>query len=129
MKNNVVLSILLLIMFILSGVHKIGTFDKTVESLKQKTSLGFTDSFHNLIIAAVILLETIAPVIIIYYFMSGKYKTTAYYSNLSLIGFTVLATLLYHPPDFSNYYKSRPFWTNVSLIGGLLLLSKQIKTT
>lgn len=106
-----------------------GTFDKTVESLKQKTSLGFTDSFYNMIIAVVILLETIAPVIIIYYFTTGEYKTLAYYSSLSLIGFTILATLLYHPPFFSNYYKSRPFWTNVSLIGGLLFLSKQIKTT
>lgn len=127
MTSNVVLSVFLLIMFILSGVQKIGTFEKTVESLKQKTSLGFTDSLNRLIIILVILLEIIAPIIIIYHFTSGKYKTHAYYSILSIVGFTVLATLLYHPLDFSNYYKSRPFWTNVSLIGGLLLLSEQIK--
>jgi len=50
-------------------------------------------------------------------FLTGEYTA---YSNYAI----VLATLLYHPLDITNYYKSIPFWANISVIGGLLLLLK-----
>ncbi|NDE91588.1 MAG: DoxX family protein, partial [Alphaproteobacteria bacterium] len=57
----------------------------------------------------------------------GQYKNEAYLSSIVLIVFTILATLLYHFPDFTNYKKSIPFWANISLIGGLLLIVKIIE--
>lgn len=74
----------------------------------------------------VILLEIVAPVIVVYSIATKRYKKWAYYSVIALIVFTILATLLYHFPDFSNYKRSLGFWANMSLLGGLLL-AKNIK--
>jgi uncharacterized membrane protein YphA (DoxX/SURF4 family) len=125
LEDNILMSILLLSMFVLSGGQKVGTFNKTVDSLKQRIKLP--EMIYKLAIIVVIMIEIIAPIIIINYFMTKQYKNYAYYSTLTLIGFTVLATIIYHPPDFTNYYKSVAFWANVSLIGGLLFLAKEIK--
>lgn len=127
LENKLMISTLLVIMFLLSGINKLSGFSSVVDSLKQKVQYDMSDNLYNLAIVIVILIEIVAPVIIIYYAFTGNYKQEAYYSVIALIIFTVLATLLYHFPDFSNYKKSIPFWANVSLLGGLLLLSKMIK--
>ena len=78
-----------------------------------------------MVILLVILLEILAPVIIVYHYITEEYSSYSNYAVISLIVFTILATLLYHPLDMTNYYKSIPFWANISLIGGLLLLIKE----
>lgn len=118
---------LLVIMFLISGINKIITFDDTVVSLKQKVNYDFSDNLYKFVIILVILLEIIAPIIIIRHAIKNDYKKEAYYSVIGLIIFTIVATVLYHFPDFTNYKKSIPFWANVSLIGGLLLLANTIK--
>lgn len=55
---------------------------------------------------------------------TNKYKNLSYYSILSLIIFTLLATIIYHPLNIYSYKKSIPFWANMSITGGLLLLLK-----
>jgi uncharacterized membrane protein YphA (DoxX/SURF4 family) len=117
---------MILIMFILSGINKILTFEATVDSLKTRLQY-MPEWFYNIAIIIVILLEIIAPIIIINYIINSQYKNEAYLSTIILIGFTILATLLYHFPDFTSYKKSIPFWANVSLIGGLLLITKIIE--
>jgi uncharacterized membrane protein YphA (DoxX/SURF4 family) len=124
MKVTIIAATLLLAMFLMSGIHKISTFQKAVDNLQSKLNLD--TSVAQLGISAVILLEIIAPIVIIYYLYTRQYKTYASLSILGLIAFTILATIVYHPPDFSNYYKSVPFWANVSLIGGLLLLKNNV---
>jgi len=126
-ENKTVIVNLLVFMFLISGVSKIFTFDTVVDGLKQKMLYDINSLFYQLIIVMVILLEIIAPIIIIYYSITGNNKTEAYYSAISLCIFTVLATLIYHFPDFSNYKRSLPFWANMSLLGGLFLLAKNIK--
>jgi uncharacterized membrane protein YphA (DoxX/SURF4 family) len=127
--NPALAASLLLGMFFLSGNHKLFHFTKTVESLKTKIGdrLSMHNFFYELAIYLVILLEILAPLFIIYYLSTEKQKTVAMYSVWSLIAFTVLATIIYHPPNFNNYYKSVPFWANVSLTGGLLLLANHIQ--
>ena len=117
---------MIVIMFILSGVNKIFTFEATVDSLKKRLQ-SMPEWFYNIAIIIVILIEIIAPMIIINYIIYGQYKNEAYLSSIVLIVFTILATLLYHFPDFTNYKKSIPFWANISLIGGLLLIAKIIE--
>lgn len=128
-ENLTLISLLVVVMFLLSGVNKIMNFNATAENLKSKVNFDLSNNIYSLAIIAVIILEIIAPIIIVYYVASKneQYKKHAYYSVLSLVIFTVLATAIYHPPNFSNYMKSIPFWANVSLIGGLLLLGKTIK--
>jgi len=124
---------LLVIMFLISGINKISTFNTTVDSLKQKIQSIFnwqetiSSNIYYAIIIMIILLEIIAPIIIINYAITNQYKKEAYYSAIALVGFTIIATLVYHFPDFSNYKKSLAFWANISLIGGLLLLAKTIR--
>lgn len=122
--NQGVITTLLVLMFLLSGINKIYTFGDTVNSLKQKVQYNFSDELYKLAILIVIALEIIAPIIVIYYSITGKRRTEAYYSVIGLIAFTIIATIIYHFPDFLNYKKSIPFWANISLLGGLLLLLK-----
>jgi uncharacterized membrane protein YphA (DoxX/SURF4 family) len=125
-ENKTVIVSLLVFMFLISGVSKLFTFDTVVNGLKQKMLYDISSLFYQLIIVMVILLEIIAPIIIIYYSITGNNKNEAYYSAISLCIFTVIATLIYHFPDFSNYKRSLPFWANMSLLGGLFLLAKNI---
>jgi uncharacterized membrane protein YphA (DoxX/SURF4 family) len=118
---------LLVVMFLISGINKVLTFDDTVLSLKNKVNYELSDNLYKLAIVVVILLEIIAPIIIIRYAINNDYKEWAYYSVIGLIIFTILATIIYHFPDFTNYKKSIPFWANISLLGGLLLLMKAIR--
>jgi uncharacterized membrane protein YphA (DoxX/SURF4 family) len=125
-ENPRVIFTLLVLMFLISGFNKIYTFDGVVEGLKQKIQYDIPIEFYKIVILVVILLEIIAPLLIINYAMTGNNKQEAYYSVIGLLLFTILATIIYHFPDFSNYKKSLPFWANISLIGGLLLLAKNI---
>jgi uncharacterized membrane protein YphA (DoxX/SURF4 family) len=125
-ENPIFISVLLLLMFIVSGVNKVFSFEKTVDSLVEKMQIDIPIHFFNIIIVLVILFEIIAPVFVIYYFITGNYKTYAYYSVISLCIFTILATFIYHPPVLFYYKKSLGFWANMSLVGGLLLLAKYI---
>ena len=126
-EREVFIIVLLVIMFLISGINKMYNFSDTVMGLKQKINYDMSNEIYNLIIVIVILIEIIAPVIIIYYGVTKTYKMTAYYSVITLVIFTILATVLYHFPDFSNYKRSLGFWANISLLGGLLLLAKVIK--
>jgi uncharacterized membrane protein YphA (DoxX/SURF4 family) len=123
--------ILITAMFFLSGFHKLINFDKTVNNFKGKISYALNinqninEYIYNYIIYAVIVLEILAPVIIVYYHTTGKFRIFSNYAVYGLIFFTILATLLYHPLNINDYYKSIPFWANISLIGGLLLLFKK----
>jgi uncharacterized membrane protein YphA (DoxX/SURF4 family) len=119
--------ILLTAMFFLSGFNKINKFTKTVENLQSKmNNMNINENIYKLIITLVIILEIVAPIIIVYYYITGKYSLYTNYAVYGLIIFTILATILYHPLYTNDYFKSIPFWANLSLIGGLLLLVKDV---
>lgn len=128
MNDEAIIYGLIVVMFFVSGINKINTFDGTVESLRQRLKYDMSIDWYKLVITLVIALEIIAPCIIVYYAVTKERKVEAYYSVIALIIFTVLATLIYHFPDFSNYKKSLAFWANVSLVGGLWLMAKIIKS-
>jgi uncharacterized membrane protein YphA (DoxX/SURF4 family) len=119
--------ILLTSMFFLSGFNKITKFTKTVENLQSKmNNMNINENIYKLIIVLVVILEILAPIIIVYYYITGKYKLYTNYAIYGLIIFTILATIIYHPLYINDYFKSIPFWANLGLIGGLLLLVKDV---
>lgn len=122
---NKLSSILLTSMFFVSGYNKLTNFTKTVNNFKVKLNMNSMVGINEYIICMVIVLEILAPIIIVYYYMTGKYVKFSNYAVYGLIIFTILATLLYHPLNINDYYKSIPFWANISLIGGLSLLLKK----
>jgi uncharacterized membrane protein YphA (DoxX/SURF4 family) len=124
MDTKIIAPTLLLSMFVMSGFNKLLTLDKTISNLQNK--LNIDESLSKAGVYGVIVLEILAPIMILYYIINNQYKEYARYSVWGLIIFTIVVTFIYHPPDFSNYYKSLAFWANVSLVGGLLLLEKSL---
>jgi uncharacterized membrane protein YphA (DoxX/SURF4 family) len=108
-------------MFFLSGIEKIYMFSKTTMDFSNKINIPLTLS--ELVISGVILLEIIAPIIIISYTFTGLFNLLPLFKTalISLIVFTIVATIMYHNPFKSskNYYE---FITHLSIIGGLLAL-------
>ena len=116
---------LLTIMFFLAGFNKINPFNKVALGLQKRVPDLFKKLpfiIFQLAILLVILLEIIAPTIIMIASFNKKYSLYAFISALLLTLFTIIATLLYHfPPSGMAYY---PFVSNITTCGGLLLLSK-----
>jgi uncharacterized membrane protein YphA (DoxX/SURF4 family) len=115
-------SILITLLFFMSGIDKIKNFINVSKGFVKKTNVPFFVA--EIIIALVILLELIAPFIITFYAVNPSknnlFRPYAKLSILALIVFTLIATALYHfPPYGANYYS---FMSNLSTIGGLLLL-------
>jgi uncharacterized membrane protein YphA (DoxX/SURF4 family) len=116
----VIAAALVLFMFLSSGVHKIMTFAKQSQQFARK--FGISLVLGQVVISAVILLEVLAPLIIVQYGITGQrfLQPLAELGLLGLIVFTVLCNALYHwPATGSNYYS---FMSNLSTIGGLILL-------
>ena len=115
--------ILLLLIFFLSGINKIQNFKGTVSGFKNIFfSKKLPNFIYNIIIFLVIILEILAPIIIIYNSQTNNLSQLAHYSSITLAIFTILATYLYHNPITQKgqfYY----FMKNLSIIGGLLVVS------
>ena len=116
-------SFLVTIMFLLSGMIKINTFQPTIKNLMKRTKLNTNMAVFAIVCAIVI--EIVCPLLIMYdsYTENEKNKKYSKYSCYILAAFTIIVTIVYHyPPVESNYY---PFISNVTTIGALLLLAKQ----
>jgi hypothetical protein len=89
-------ALLVTLMFFLSGIEKIYTFSKTTMNFSKKINISLTLS--KLVIGIVILLEIIAPIIITSYTFTGLFKLLPLFKPavISLIMFTVVATIMYH---------------------------------
>ena len=82
----------------------------------------FNVDIYKVIIVLAAIWEIVAPAVLVY---SGtninKYKKLGIISSLSLVIYTILATLIYHfPPTGAQYY---PFISNVTTCGSLLLVA------
>lgn len=117
-------TIFITIIFFLAGFNKIMNFNGTAKSIQGKIPVKLLPfSIYQLITIFVILLEIVAPLVIVYSTMvqDNDMKDYAQWSSLALAGFTILATLLYHfPPVGNQYFK---FMSNLALTGALLLLA------
>jgi|688.fasta_scaffold356217_2 uncharacterized membrane protein YphA (DoxX/SURF4 family) len=120
-NTSFIYAILIVIIYILSGYEKLQNITGTAKSLKSKVPFSLPFNLFILAIVLTIFLEIFGSLIIIYSTWTNEYKNLAYYSTLGLIGFTALATMLYHyPPIGSKYYS---FTKNIAIIGGLFLLA------
>ena len=120
--NNIlfILSIILTQMFFVSGIDKCLNFSKVVKGFEQRFPITMPSSFHQIAIVVAILIELIAPSILAYSIYVEKYHYQASIACISLIIFTIAATLIYHfPPTKYRYY---PFMSNVTTVGGLSLM-------
>ena len=113
---------MILLMYFLAGINKARNFAGTVAGFKNMFFLKkLPNIFYQLAIFLVIILEILAPIIILYSLQTDMYDDLAYFSSVALAAFTVVATLIYHfPPTGGEYYA---FMKNLTATGSLLLLS------
>ena len=123
---RVVYAFMIVLMYFLAGINKLQKFSGTVSSFKNMFFLKkLPNIFYQFIILFVIILEILAPIIILYSLQTNMYYNLAYISCIGLAGFTVLATLIYHfPPIGGEYYT---FMKNLTATGSLFLLSTLFK--
>ncbi len=115
-------SVLLVLMYLISGYDKILDIKGNATSLKNKTGLNLPFNLFILSIVIVILLEIIGSASILYSAYTDKNKKMAYYSTYGLIAFTIMASLIYHMPiKLDNH----ALFKNIAVIGGLLLLAEK----
>lgn len=119
--------ILIGVLFIYSGITKIFNFNDTTLGFHQKVNTGI---FSNLlaynasqaIIIIAILILVIAPILMVIGIVEDS-KILLKIGTWLLIGFTILATLIYHPiTDSSERYN---MLKNLAIIGGLVMVSVQ----
>lgn len=119
MMNKLIPVNVMMIMFFLSGIDKMINFHKVSNEFTTKTPVKIPIQLAYIAIIVAIVIELVAP-ILINLGLIKKNKQLIFYSTLSLIVFTVLATILYHfPPTGYQYY---PFMSNLTTIGGLMLI-------
>ena len=111
-------AILITLLFFLSGIEKIFNFAKTTIAFSKKINIPL--NLAKLVISCVILLEIMAPVIIAGYTFTG-FNYLLQIAVVSLILFTIAATLMYHNP-FVNGKNYHTFIMHLCIIGGLLSL-------
>ena len=117
----IIISSIINFMFFTSGIDKVLHFPKVVGGLEKRFPIDLPYTMHQLMIVIVILIELMAPIIILLTILKPKYKQYGVFACYSLIMFTILATLLYHfPPKGIQWY---PFTSNITTIGGLFALA------
>ena len=95
------------LIFLLSGINKIGNYEGTIEWME---SIGIPGIF----LIPAIILEIIAPILII---VGYKVKISA-----SLLSIFCIATAIIFHNDFSNQMQFISFMKNIALAGGFLLI-------
>ena len=113
---------LILLMYFLSGINKSMNFSETVKGFENMFFLkNMPTIFYDFAILGVVLLEILAPIVIMFSLYTNTYTDYAYYSSIGLAFFTILATLIYHFPTKGGQYYA--FMKNLTATGSLMLLS------
>tara|TARA_B100000085_G_scaffold255240_1_gene254915 strand:- start:4528 stop:4935 length:408 start_codon:yes stop_codon:yes gene_type:complete len=123
---EVLIAFLITIMFFISGINKIKNFSGVRKSIQKKFIVSTLPIiFYQIVLILVILLEILAPLIIVYSSITYTIETYAEIACYALVFFTIIATMMYHPPNKKKEYHY--FMKNVSIVGGLLALSEFYK--
>ena len=109
-------SSLLILMFIISGISKITTFGAN-ESKRLSKKINIPKNYSQLIVFLAGIWEIISSIILLIGIWNFN-KTLIHYGSLSLIIFTIMATLIFYTLPF----KHLPFLSNLTTICALLLL-------
>lgn len=119
-------TLFLLAIFVIAGINKINGFNGTVKGFRgmlPKNLQKLPLLLFQIIIVVVILIEIVCPLLIVYMDNDNNTQLPTNIRNCSLyilIGFTILATILYHNPINKNQINN--FLKNLAIIGGLILL-------
>ena len=111
-----IVSTLLILMFILSGISKVFTLGKS-ESSRLSKKLSINENLGQLIVFFAGVWEIISCIILLYGIWTFN-QTLIYYGSLSLVIFTIIATLIFYVFPF----KHLPVLSNLTTMCALILL-------
>jgi drug/metabolite transporter superfamily protein YnfA len=112
-----------LIMFPLSGIDKIVKWPMASKRLQKHIS-WISSGVSDVLVTCAVILQLIAPVLIMYTIISGKSKLIGILAALSLAVFTILATIVFYIPATGNKYYA--LLGNLTTLGCMLLISYEI---
>lgn len=113
---------MILFLYLMSGINKIGHFESTSILLNSKHGFNmFPLIVSKISVFITILLLIPGSLILLYSSYTNTYKKISKYTTLALIGFTVLATALFHNP-IEDPSQKIAMMKNISIIGGLVLI-------
>ena len=117
------------LLFVVAGINKINGFNATVDGFA-KVLTNFNISLqmieiYQLIIILVIILEICAPAVVMLSINNYINKNYGKFAIISLILFTILATILYHNPLMDST-QTMAMLKNLSIIGGLMSLHNSL---
>lgn len=114
-------TILISLIYVKAGFSKINNFTRTVKGLKEMFPVKtLPNKFYELAIILVIIIEIVAPLILILSNFVPVLFSVARVAIYSLIIFTILATLLYHS---NEGLMKLIFDKNLAIIGGLMAMA------
>ncbi len=112
-------SLLLLAMYIFSGVNKILTFNQTKKAIESRFFIKLPKFMYSLALIGVIILLTAGSSIVLYSVFTEDLLMISSILIVCFIIFTIMATLMFHYPSEKEKYH---FMKNTSIIGGFLIL-------
>lgn len=114
-------TVLISLIYVKAGFNKINNFTSTVKGLKEMFPVKtLPNKFYELAIILVIIIEIVAPLILILSNFVPVLFSVARVAIYSLIIFTILATLLYHS---NEGLMKLIFDKNLAIIGGLMAMA------
>ena len=114
MNDKLLASIFIGLLFFQAVFNK--NLTSTPKSLQMKLWKWIPFWIYQVVIIGVILLEFIAPLVMVYSSIDDRFNIYGQYTIIALIIFTIMATILYHK------FGSGSFYSHLAIIGGLVAL-------
>ena len=106
--------------FFYAGITKIFNLSATTDSISFLPIFSSLPWFISLLATIIAIgIEIFAPILIIIAYFNHTLGSMYQYAIYSLIGFTILASLFFHPP--SDQTQRVSFLKNIGLIGGFII--------
>lgn len=119
----IIIFVICLVMFPLSAIDKIYNFEKSSKRLV-KNLPDLNKRIADLMIGAAIVLQLIAPLLIMYSIITKKSKMIGMISSILIALFTIAVTIVFYiPATGSKYYA---FLGNTTTLGCMLLITYEL---
>ncbi len=127
MSMKVLAVVLISMLFLYSGFHKVFNFTETVSGFHEKINDGIfanvlTFNASQVLIIGAILILMIAPILMTIGILLNN-NLLLRIGTWLLIGFVVLATFIYHP--ITDGTQINDMLKNFAIVGGLIMISIQ----
>lgn len=113
-------TILLLVIYLISGINKVFTFNETVDKIKKKFIFNNLPKVISQLGILVIIFVWVLGSLLLIYSVHSKNKTLGILTNSLFIILTTIVTFYFHSPFEKG--QEIQFMKNLSIISGFIIL-------